>query len=73
MSEFNEPQWAVISERGCEATGIEYLEARDLMRRLVEQKIYGTAVVTAAAARRWTPATPAVNQSNPSNTNGRKA
>jgi hypothetical protein len=73
MGELSEPQWAVISERGCEATGLKYLPARDLMRRLVEQKIYGTVIVTAAAARRITHAATAANQSNSSVTSGRQA
>ncbi len=66
MGELSEPQWAVISERGCEATGLKYLQARDLMRRLAEQKIYGTAIITATAARRMTNAAPTENQSNSS-------
>ncbi|MBD0326524.1 MAG: hypothetical protein ICV68_08830 [Pyrinomonadaceae bacterium] len=65
MGELTERQWAVISERGCEATGIRYAEARELMRRLAEQKVYGTAIVTAAAARRMTPA---LNQPTSSDT-----
>ncbi|HEX7999667.1 MAG TPA: hypothetical protein VF528_14870 [Pyrinomonadaceae bacterium] len=62
MGELTERQWAVISERGCEATAIRYTEARDLMRHLEEQKVYGTAIVTEAAARRMAQTAPALNQ-----------
>lgn len=73
MGELVERQWAIISERGCEATGITYMEARELMRRLEEQKVYGTAIVTAAAARRMTHTAPAPHQSISSETIRRKA
>lgn len=73
MGELSEPQWAVVSERGREATGLDYNEARDLMRRLTEQKIQGAAIVTADAARRFTHTTPALNQSDSSSTAQRKA
>ena len=52
MGELDEPRWAVISERGREATGITYAEAARLVRELAAQKLSGVCVVTAAAAAR---------------------
>jgi hypothetical protein len=66
MSELGEPQWAVVSERGCEASGLKHQEALDLMWRLTEEKVHGLCVVTAAAARRFRDATTVNNQSNSS-------
>jgi hypothetical protein len=68
MGELDEPQWAVVSERGCEASGLAYVEALDLMRRRTQEKVSGLAIVTAAAARRFTHATPVANQSISSGT-----
>jgi hypothetical protein len=31
MSELTEERWAVLSERGCEAMGLTYAEARDML------------------------------------------
>lgn len=50
MGELGEPRWAVISERGCEASGLKHEEAVELMHRLVSRKVYGTCVVTNDAA-----------------------
>jgi hypothetical protein len=55
MSELTEERWAVLSERGCEAMGLTYAEAADLMRSLVRERVSGLAVVTDAAARRGQP------------------
>jgi hypothetical protein len=52
MSELGERQWAVISERGCEASGLKHREAAELARRLLREKISGVCVVTDEAARR---------------------
>ena len=52
MSELNEKLWAVLSERGCEATVMTYMDAHQLMRQLVRDKISGLCVVTDDAARR---------------------
>jgi hypothetical protein len=54
MGELDEPLWAVVSERGCEASGLTYRAALELLRRLTEQKIQGAAIVTAKAASRFT-------------------
>lgn len=55
MSELGEPRWAVISERGCEASGLKHEEAVELMHRLVSRKVHGTCVVTNDAARHLSP------------------
>ena len=57
MSELTEEHWAVLSERGCEAMGLTYAQANELMRALVRERVSGLAVVTDAAARRAEPLT----------------
>ena len=52
MSELSEQRWAVLSERGCEATGMTYAEAAEMMRALVREKVSGVSVITDEAARR---------------------
>ena len=52
MRELTESKWAVISERGCEASALAYEEARTLERRLRREKVHGLCIVTAAAAQR---------------------
>lgn len=52
MSELTENRWAVLSERGCEAAGLTYAEAHDLMRALAAERVPGLSVITDAAARR---------------------
>lgn len=59
MSELLEKQWAVISERGVEATGMIYEEALKLVRRLEREKVYGLCIVTSRAAERDALAPPA--------------
>lgn len=54
MSELSEAKWAVVSQRGIEASGLKHTEALDLMRRLAQEKVSGLCIVTAAAARRFT-------------------
>ena len=73
MGELDEAQWAVVSERGCEASGLKYREALELMRRLAGEKVSGLAVVTDAAARRFAHITPLRNSSISSITARRKA
>jgi hypothetical protein len=63
MGELDKPLWAVISERGCEASALKYTEALALLRRRTEEKVSGLAIVTSAAARRFTAPTPAPTQS----------
>ena len=53
MSELREPRWSVVSERGCEASGVDYDVAAGLVRRLREEKIHGLCIVSDEAARRY--------------------
>lgn len=55
MSELTEERWAVLSERGCEAMGLTYAQARELMRSLARERVSGLSVITDAAARRAEP------------------
>jgi hypothetical protein len=52
MGELNEQRWGVLSERGCEATGLTYADAAGLMRRLLHQRVSGISIITNDAARR---------------------
>ena len=52
MSELNKENWAVVSERGVEASELSYDAALNLRRTLEKDKINGLCVVTNAAARR---------------------
>jgi len=52
MSELNEQSWAVLSERGCEAHGLNYNDAHLLLRALMREKISGLCIITDAAAHR---------------------
>ena len=52
MSELREARWAVVSERGCEATGLEHAAAAQLLRRLAAEKLGGLCIITNDAARR---------------------
>ena len=52
MSELEQKRWAVISERGCEASSLPHAEAARLMRRLLGEKVSGLCVVTDEAAAR---------------------
>ncbi|HEX8493881.1 MAG TPA: hypothetical protein VF658_13635 [Pyrinomonadaceae bacterium] len=64
MSELSEAEWAVISERGVEASDLPHRQALELMQHLTEEKVNGLCIVTAAAARRFTHSTPAQFRSN---------
>ena len=52
MSELSEQHWAVISQRGVEASGLTYDDAVILRRELEGKKIYGLCIVTDEAAER---------------------
>jgi hypothetical protein len=56
MGELNEGRWSLMSERGCEATGLTYAEALELGRELRGAKVSGLCVITDAAGRRLPPA-----------------
>ena len=51
MSEMNEPIWALISERGCEAAGITYEEAHKLMLKREREGLHALCIITDRAAR----------------------
>ncbi|HYP00570.1 MAG TPA: hypothetical protein VER76_10310 [Pyrinomonadaceae bacterium] len=53
MSELREQRWSVVSERGCEASGVNYDEASQLVRRLRADKVHGLCVISDEAARRY--------------------
>jgi hypothetical protein len=54
MGELTEQRWAVMSERGCEATGRTYAQALELMRALTGERVSGLFIVTDDAAHRAT-------------------
>jgi len=51
-SDLEMKQWSVISERGCEASGLTYEEARRLVRRLGGEGRHGLCIITDQAAGR---------------------
>lgn len=54
MSELEEKRWAVLSERGCEASSLTYMEAAEMMRHLAREKISGLCVISRDAGNRVT-------------------
>jgi hypothetical protein len=68
MSELTEPRWAVLSERGCEASALTYAQAAELMRALHREKVSGLSVITDEAARRAAPNS--TSQTRQPNSNG---
>jgi hypothetical protein len=59
MSELTEQRWAVVSERGAEASSLTYGEARLLVRQLAAEGLHGLSIITAAAANRISKRKPA--------------
>lgn len=53
MSELMNRRWAVISEHGCEASGLTYEEAHALMNHLDADRVHGLCIVTDEAARHF--------------------
>jgi hypothetical protein len=51
-SELETNNWAVLSERGCEATGLTHEEARRLVHGLAGEGRHGLCIVTNEAAHR---------------------
>ena len=76
MGELGERRWAVMSERGCEASGLAYEEAARLVQQLRSDKIYGLCIITGEAALRLTnteaPAGEASVQTDPAATTTRQ-
>jgi hypothetical protein len=51
-SELEEPIWSVLSDRGCEASGLTHEDARRLVHRLGGEGRHGLCIVTDEAAGR---------------------
>ena len=52
MSELNEALWSVLSERGCEASRLNYAAAAQLVAQLAREPVYGLCIITDEAAAR---------------------
>jgi hypothetical protein len=55
-SDLEKKKWSVISERGCEASGVTHEEARRLVHRLGAEGRHGLCIISDEAARRLTDA-----------------
>jgi hypothetical protein len=53
-SELEQSVWSVLSDRGCEASGLNHEEARRLVHRLGGEGRHGLCIVTDKAASRTT-------------------
>jgi hypothetical protein len=53
-SELEKGRWSVISERGCEESGLTHEEARRLVHRLGGEGRHGLCIITDEAASRMT-------------------
>ena len=51
-SELEEARWSVLSDRGCEASGLAHEDARKLVHRLGGEGRHGLCIVTDEAAGR---------------------
>ena len=51
-SELGTGKWAVISDRGCEATGLAHEDARRLVHRLAGEGRHGLCIISDEAAGR---------------------
>lgn len=49
-SDLQNENWAVLSERGCEATRLTHEEARRLVHKLASEGLHGLCIVTNEAA-----------------------
>jgi hypothetical protein len=54
-SELGMEKWAVISDRGCEATGLTHEDARRLVHRLAGEGRHGLCIISDEAANRLGP------------------
>jgi hypothetical protein len=55
ISDLQTESWAVLSERGCEATHLTHEEARRLVHKLASEGCHGLCIVTNEAAASITP------------------
>lgn len=51
-SDLESKRWSVISERGCEASGLTHEDARRLVHRLGSEGRHGLCIISDEAARR---------------------
>lgn len=51
-SELGKEKWAVVSDRGCEATGLTHEDARRLVHRLAGEGRHGLCIMSDEAASR---------------------
>ncbi len=51
-SELEKESWSVLSERGCEASGLTHEDARKLIHRLGGEGRHGLCIITDEAASR---------------------
>jgi hypothetical protein len=54
-SELGMEKWAVVSDRGCEATGLTHEDARRLVHRLAGEGRHGLCIMSDDAAGRLNP------------------
>ena len=55
MSELGMEKWSVVSDRGCEATGLTHEDARRLVHRLSGEGRHGLCIMSDDAASRIGP------------------
>ena len=55
IGELQTESWAVLSDRGCEATHLTHEEARRLVHKLASEDRHGLCIVTNEAAETVTP------------------
>jgi len=63
-SELEESVWSVLSDRGCEASGLTHEDARRLVHRLGGEGRHGLVVVSDEAAARMTSASSSDSQAS---------
>ena len=54
LSELEMQRWSVLSDRGCEASGLTHEDARKLVHRLGGEGRHGLCIITDEAASRMT-------------------
>jgi hypothetical protein len=57
ISDLQNKNWAVLSDRGCQATHLTHEEARRLVHKLASEGHHGLCIVTNEAAASIAPAT----------------
>ena len=67
-SELGMEKWAVISDRGCEATGLAHEDARRLVHRLAGEGRHGLCIISDEAASRLSAGNAKVKSSRDSRT-----